>query len=366
MDDGDAAPPAAADIPAPLLQTAAASNAAPGPAPLAGAAPSGAKAIVPQTHRRPQTAADATMPPAATTAPEPSAFVRRLGHERSVRRFGYERSVHRLGHAAANPPAPFPAEQRSRAWRRAIIRRPRRDQQRNARADLARDTRKPSRCPYRTMSAPSRRQARLQARRQHRPRQPPTGPDAAPSAAMAADPAGICLGGQDGRPRGGHRRSDGPSANAYAGSRGGGGQHRRPWSHQPWRRPPARCRHPPPHARRPRHPPGRQRQWRNWRRRWYRSPMAAAGIKSRCGLTRRSLATSTSGSTAPQMAAPPCRSVVDRPETLKLMLADQPQLHRALDAAGLPQDGRNVTLSLATPNPGDGGGRARPRRHGRQ
>ena len=47
---------------------------------------------------------------------------------------------------------------------------------------------------------------------------------------------------------------------------------------------------------------------------------------------------------------------VDRPETLKLMLADQPQLHRALDAAGLPQDGRSVTLSLATPNPGGGGG----------
>jgi flagellar hook-length control protein FliK len=51
---------------------------------------------------------------------------------------------------------------------------------------------------------------------------------------------------------------------------------------------------------------------------------------------------------------------VERPETLKLMLADQPQLHRALDAAGLPQDGRSLTLSLATPNPGGGGNHPGP------
>ena len=39
--------------------------------------------------------------------------------------------------------------------------------------------------------------------------------------------------------------------------------------------------------------------------------------------------------------------VVERPETLKLLQADQPQLHRALDQAGLPQEGRSLTLSLA-------------------
>ncbi|MEJ1978192.1 MAG: flagellar hook-length control protein FliK [Acetobacteraceae bacterium] len=45
---------------------------------------------------------------------------------------------------------------------------------------------------------------------------------------------------------------------------------------------------------------------------------------------------------------------VDRAETLKLMLADQPQLHRALDAAGVPQDGRSLTLSLGAQPQGGG------------
>ena len=42
---------------------------------------------------------------------------------------------------------------------------------------------------------------------------------------------------------------------------------------------------------------------------------------------------------------------VERPETLRLLMLDQPQLHRTLDNAGLPQDGRSLTLSLATPDP---------------
>ncbi len=40
----------------------------------------------------------------------------------------------------------------------------------------------------------------------------------------------------------------------------------------------------------------------------------------------------------------------ERPETLRLLMADQPQLHRALDSAGVPPDGRSLALSLATPD----------------
>ncbi len=47
---------------------------------------------------------------------------------------------------------------------------------------------------------------------------------------------------------------------------------------------------------------------------------------------------------------------VERPETLRLLLSDQPQLQRALDAAGLPQEGRTVTVTLATPEPSPAGG----------
>ena len=40
---------------------------------------------------------------------------------------------------------------------------------------------------------------------------------------------------------------------------------------------------------------------------------------------------------------------VDRPETMTLLLRDQPQLQRALDVAGVPTDGRSLTLHLASP-----------------
>ena len=43
---------------------------------------------------------------------------------------------------------------------------------------------------------------------------------------------------------------------------------------------------------------------------------------------------------------------VERPETLKLLQADQPQLNHVLDQAGLPQEGRSLSLSLALPDPG--------------
>ena len=48
--------------------------------------------------------------------------------------------------------------------------------------------------------------------------------------------------------------------------------------------------------------------------------------------------------------------VVERPETLKLLQADQPQLNQALNQAGLPQEGRSLSLSLALPDPGQPGG----------
>ena len=42
---------------------------------------------------------------------------------------------------------------------------------------------------------------------------------------------------------------------------------------------------------------------------------------------------------------------VQRPETLSLLLRDQPQLQRALDQAGLPADGRSLTFHIAPPSP---------------
>jgi hypothetical protein len=42
---------------------------------------------------------------------------------------------------------------------------------------------------------------------------------------------------------------------------------------------------------------------------------------------------------------------VERPETLTLLLRDQPQLQRALDQAGVPADGRSVTFHVATVEP---------------
>jgi flagellar hook-length control protein FliK len=41
---------------------------------------------------------------------------------------------------------------------------------------------------------------------------------------------------------------------------------------------------------------------------------------------------------------------VQRPETLTLLLRDQPQLQRALDQAGVPADGRSLTLHVAPPD----------------
>ncbi len=43
---------------------------------------------------------------------------------------------------------------------------------------------------------------------------------------------------------------------------------------------------------------------------------------------------------------------VEKPETLTLLLRDQPQLQRALDQAGVPPDGRSVTFHVATPEVG--------------
>ena len=54
----------------------------------------------------------------------------------------------------------------------------------------------------------------------------------------------------------------------------------------------------------------------------------------------------TDGSAAVQV-------LVERPETLKLLIQDQAQLHRALDSAGLPQDGRSLTMTLNTPDAGN-------------
>jgi flagellar hook-length control protein FliK len=42
---------------------------------------------------------------------------------------------------------------------------------------------------------------------------------------------------------------------------------------------------------------------------------------------------------------------VQRPETLTLLLRDQPQLQHALDQAGVPADGRSLTLHVAAPEP---------------
>ncbi len=64
---------------------------------------------------------------------------------------------------------------------------------------------------------------------------------------------------------------------------------------------------------------------------------------------------------------------VERPDTLRLLVADAPDLHRALDQAGVPADGRSLSLSLdSSPNGtagggpgGDGSGGGGAPRHGR-
>jgi flagellar hook-length control protein FliK len=47
---------------------------------------------------------------------------------------------------------------------------------------------------------------------------------------------------------------------------------------------------------------------------------------------------------------------VQRPETLTLLLRDQPELQRALDQAGVPPDGRGVTLHIAASDSASGSG----------
>jgi flagellar hook-length control protein FliK len=42
---------------------------------------------------------------------------------------------------------------------------------------------------------------------------------------------------------------------------------------------------------------------------------------------------------------------VEKPETLTLLLRDQPQLQHALDLAGVPAEGRSVTFHIASPEP---------------
>jgi flagellar hook-length control protein FliK len=42
---------------------------------------------------------------------------------------------------------------------------------------------------------------------------------------------------------------------------------------------------------------------------------------------------------------------VERPETLSLLLRDQPELQWALDQAGIPSEGRNLVFQIATPDP---------------
>lgn len=51
----------------------------------------------------------------------------------------------------------------------------------------------------------------------------------------------------------------------------------------------------------------------------------------------------------PQDGPAQVQITVQRPETLTLLLRDQPQLQRALDQAGVPADGRGVTLHIAAP-----------------
>jgi len=63
----------------------------------------------------------------------------------------------------------------------------------------------------------------------------------------------------------------------------------------------------------------------------------------------------------PPEAPPRVEITVQHPETLTLMLRDQPQLHHMLDQAGIASDGRSLTFHLSdpgggSPNQGDVGG----------
>ena len=43
--------------------------------------------------------------------------------------------------------------------------------------------------------------------------------------------------------------------------------------------------------------------------------------------------------------------VAERPETLQLLMRDQPALHRALDLAGVPAEGRTLHFQIGSPDP---------------
>jgi hypothetical protein len=58
----------------------------------------------------------------------------------------------------------------------------------------------------------------------------------------------------------------------------------------------------------------------------------------------------------PQDAAPRVDITVQRPQTLDLLLRDQPQLQHALDQAGVPKEGRTLTFHLASPDSGTSSG----------
>ena len=53
----------------------------------------------------------------------------------------------------------------------------------------------------------------------------------------------------------------------------------------------------------------------------------------------------------PSEAAPRVEITVEKPETLTLLLRDQPQLQHALDLAGVPAEGRSITFHIASPEP---------------
>ena len=58
----------------------------------------------------------------------------------------------------------------------------------------------------------------------------------------------------------------------------------------------------------------------------------------------------------PANGPPHIALAAERPETLALLLADRPQLNTALDAAGLPADGRTLQFSLSSGNGNSGSG----------
>lgn len=56
------------------------------------------------------------------------------------------------------------------------------------------------------------------------------------------------------------------------------------------------------------------------------------------------------GITRPPDGPPRIELTAERPETLMLLMHDQPALHRALDLAGVPAEGRTLHFQLGTPD----------------